>query len=310
MSYQIPVSHGDGPRHLELFDGYLLGIGAHAPIRYSHCIHLRPPNLKFSDRYGRVQFLGLNFTALLLADAALAALAVAPDYVPGGYWLIVYVSAFEGLIGGRCHIVDSMTLTNDLSSPRVLRGFCGHPCISCRLQRFGRKVRICIPAHWTWLNSRFHRSRIFSRFLGLLFIGVAFGPSLGSLAERLTDNPYVVFYLAFGLHGIVALFAWFIIPESLLPAQMEATRRTGVGESEGHWFSRMFSFLSPLAVFAPLPQKGGVSPQNAFKKDWSLTWLALSFAPESLVVGGVQYWLQYAIGKFNWSAEIVRMPLR
>lgn len=194
--------------------------------------------------------------------------------------------------------------------PRTLRGLCGHPRISRRLQRFGRKVRICIPAHWTWLNSRFRRSRIFSRFLGLFFIGVAFGPSLGSLAEHLTSNPNVVFYLAFGLHAIVALFAWFIIPESLLPAQMEATRRTRVGESEGHRFSRMFSFLSPLVVFAPLSQKGGVSPQNALKKDWSLTWLALSFAPESLVVGSVQFWLQYAIGKFNWSAEIVRVPSR
>jgi MFS family permease len=95
------VSHDDGPRHLKLFDSYLLGIGAHSSIRYPHCIRLRPPNLKFSDRYGRVQFLGLNFTALLLADAVLAALAVAPDYVPGGYWLVVYVSAFEGLIGGK-----------------------------------------------------------------------------------------------------------------------------------------------------------------------------------------------------------------
>jgi hypothetical protein len=70
------------------------------PIVYIHCIRLKP--LKFTDRNGRVPFLSLNFTALLLADAALAALAVAPDYVPGGYWFIVYVSAFEGLIGGRC----------------------------------------------------------------------------------------------------------------------------------------------------------------------------------------------------------------
>lgn len=117
MSYQITVSHGNGPRHLELFDNYLLGIGAHAPIRYPHWHPLRPLNTKFSDRYGRVQYLSLNFTAVLLADAALAALAVAPDYVPGGYWLIVYVSAFEGLIGGRGHLVDSMTPSDDLSPP-------------------------------------------------------------------------------------------------------------------------------------------------------------------------------------------------
>ena len=132
-----------------MFDNYLLGIGAHAPTRYPHWHPLRPLNTKFSDRYGRVQFLGFNFTAVLLADAALAALAVAPDYVPGGYWLIVYVSAFEGLIGGRGHLVDSTTPSDDLSSPRILCGLCGHPRISRRLQRFGLKVHIYIPAHWT-----------------------------------------------------------------------------------------------------------------------------------------------------------------
>jgi hypothetical protein len=155
----------------------------------------------------------------------------------------------------------------------------------------------------------YSRSRIFSRFHGLLFIGVAFGPTLGSLAERLYGNPYVVFYLALGLHAVNALFTWFIVPESLLPAQMDAARRTRRG-SGANWFSRMFSFLSPLAVFAPFPRKGDAPPQEDPQKDWSLTWLALSFAPESLILGGLQYTLQYAIGKFNWSTEIVRMLLK
>lgn len=59
---------------------------------------------KFSDRYGRVKFLGLNITTILLADTALAALAVVPEYVPGGYWSLLFISAFEGLIGGKCRI--------------------------------------------------------------------------------------------------------------------------------------------------------------------------------------------------------------
>jgi hypothetical protein len=132
---------------------------------------------------------------------------------------------------------------------------------------------------------------------------VALGPSLGGLAEHLSGNPYLIFYLALGLHAINAFFQWFIIPESLLPAQMDAARRAT-------WSSRMFSFLGPLAVLAPLPQKGGVNPQKALKKDWSLTWLALSLAPESLVIGSMQYWFQYLIGKFNWSAEMVGTPLK
>ncbi len=72
--------------------------------------HYIPETFKFSDRYGRVKFLGLNITALLLADAALAALAVAPEYVPGGYWFLLFISAVEGLIGGRCQPRSLTTL--------------------------------------------------------------------------------------------------------------------------------------------------------------------------------------------------------
>jgi hypothetical protein len=45
-------------------------------------------------------FLRLNTTAVLLSDAVLVSLAVAPERVPGGYWLLIYASAFQGLIGG------------------------------------------------------------------------------------------------------------------------------------------------------------------------------------------------------------------
>lgn len=131
----------------------------------------------------------------------------------------------------------------------------------------------------------------------------------GGIASRLSGNPYIIFYLAIGLHTINAFFQWFVIPESLLPAQMDAARRARKGRGKGHRFSRVFSFLGPLSVLAPLPPKGGVNPQEVLKKDWSLTWLALSLAPESLLIGGMQYWLQYAAGKFYWSAEMVGMTL-
>ena len=139
---------------------------------------------------------------------------------------------------------------------------------------------------------------------------MALGPSLGGLLEHLSGNPYIILYVALGLHTINAISQWFIIPESLLPAQMDAARRARRKARKGHWFRRMFSFLSPLTVLAPLPQKGGVNPQKALQKDWSLTWLALSLAPESLVFGGMQYWFQYAAGKFDWTAEMVGMPLK
>lgn len=138
---------------------------------------------------------------------------------------------------------------------------------------------------------------------------MALGPILGGIAERLSGNPNIIFYLAIGLHTINAFFQWFVIPESLLPAQMDAARRARKGRGKDHWFSRIFSFLGPLSVLAPLPPKGGVNLQEVLKKDWSLTWLTLSLAPESLLIGGMQYWLQYAAGKFYWSAEMVGMTL-
>ena len=139
---------------------------------------------------------------------------------------------------------------------------------------------------------------------------MAFGPSLGGLAEHISGNPYVIFYVALGLHVINALFTWFIIPESLLPAQMDAARRARGGGTKRDWFGGMFSFLAPLKVLAPLPQMESVSPQKTLKRDWSLTWVALSYVPESLLLGGAQYWLQYAAAEFNWTAEIVRRALR
>lgn len=69
---------------------------------------LRTPlrSLQFSDRYGRVRYLGFNTTCLLLSDIAVTALAVVPEYVPGNYWILVFASAFEGLIGGTFRFFD------------------------------------------------------------------------------------------------------------------------------------------------------------------------------------------------------------
>ena len=130
---------------------------------------------------------------------------------------------------------------------------------------------------------------------------MALGPSLGGLVQHLSGNPYIIFYIVLGLHwplqAINALFQWFIVPESLLPAQMEAARRAREVK-KGNWFRLMFSFLSPLMVLTPLSQ-------TSLKKDWSLTWLALSLAPRSLAIGSMHYWFQYAAGNFNWSTEMV-----
>lgn len=89
---------------------------------------------------------------------------------------------------------------------------------------------------------------------------------------------------------------------------MDAARRAQRVSNQGHFSSWVFGFFAPLKVFAPVAQKDGVTPQKFLNKDWSLTWLALSYAPDSLAIGGMQFWFQYAAGRFNWTGEMVRLP--
>jgi hypothetical protein len=204
----------------------------------------------------------------------------------------------------------SFSPRDDLESLfRIFRWDSGTPGIYCRLQRSWHKVCIPpIPACRLQFDNGLCRSRIFSRVHGLLFAGAALGPTIGGLTEHLSGKPYVVFYIALASHVIIACFFWFITPESLLPVQMDAARRVKRTSNEGYFSSWVSGFFVPLTVFAPVTHKDGVTPQKSLKKDWSLTWLAFSFAPDSLVMGGIQYSLQYATGKYNWTGEMVRLP--
>lgn len=121
-----------------------------APVTYLHCIHLKP--LKFSDRYGRVPYLGLNLTALLLADAALAALAVVPQYVPGGYWFIMFVSAFEGLVGGGFCLVDSTTSDDFHFAGHSAAGAATHAYLADCSDPATRSAFVPL-AHWTYYKT-------------------------------------------------------------------------------------------------------------------------------------------------------------
>ena len=128
------------------------------------------------------------------------------------------------------------------------------------------------------------RSRQFSLGAGLMFVGVAFGPSFGSLLVRLTETPITVFYLATCVHVLMAIYVWTIVPESLPKRTQKANRlraeqrrleeaRAEERETQEHlvgdrimWkmvcermlgrAKTIFSFLSPLSVFAPVKLDG------------------------------------------------------
>jgi MFS family permease len=123
------------------------------------------------------------------------------------------------------------------------------------------------------------RSRIFSLFLGLVFIGVALGPTLASLLIHFTHQAMSIFYVAAGMHLFYLLWVGFVIPESLSPSQMNASvvrwrekmaqARNGAGN-----LKMVFGFLTPLTIF--LPQRDSKNPLNG-RRDWSLTLLVIAY---------------------------------
>jgi hypothetical protein len=141
-------------------------------------------------------------------------------------------------------------------------------------------------------------SRVFSLFLGLLFTGLALGPTLGGLLIRITQNVLSVFYLATIMHLIYVIFVGFIIPESLSPLQMVASRdrhqqelkdlkeaREGVAVGLLVRIKKLFGFLSPLTMFIPTRVEGPRwKALHGHKRDWNLTLLAAGFGLMSMIM--------------------------
>ncbi|KAG6836783.1 hypothetical protein H0H93_003204 [Arthromyces matolae] len=203
----------------------------------------------YSDRHGRTRLLALSVIGLLYADFNFIFIARNFQRLPGGYWLLI--------IGP---IVEGVTATT-----------------------------AAMTAYAADTTTESARSRTLSLALGLLFTGMAVGPSLGALCIHITGTPITVFYASFGIHLVYAFIVCLLLPESLLKSQMERSRVAYEAElqnasqtaSEGTlvMIKRIFSFLSPLSVFFPeIHQPGpGDNPLKRKKRDWSLTMLVGSY---------------------------------
>lgn len=130
------------------------------------------------------------------------------------------------------------------------------------------------------------RSRIFSIYLGLVYIGMTIGPAFGGLLVRWSGNLLAVFYYAFVNHLFFASMVWFVVPESLAPTQLSRARaaynesKPRAGRGVGSLFARLASFFAPLKLFVPVT----VATCDGLlrrRKDWNLTLLA---AAHGLVV--------------------------
>ncbi|KAF8163650.1 major facilitator superfamily domain-containing protein [Crassisporium funariophilum] len=236
----------------------------------------------FSDRYGRTRVMGISVLGLLITDFNFIFVTLCFRHIPGGYWFLVVGPIIEGFLGG---------MTSGVAA---------------------------FHAYMADTTTENNRSRVFSLSLGLLFTGMALGPTLGSLLIRFTGQTLSVFFVAASMHVLYAFLVWFIIPESLPKKHMalsktkyaDALRDTALDREQNPAVSflvkskRIFAFLSPLTIFTPEEEKLTTrNPLKAPKKDWNLTLLALGYAFTISMMGSYTFKFQYAASTFGWSTE-------
>lgn len=105
-----------------------------------------------------------------------------PHVVPGGYRFLIIGPLFDGLLGG----MPTLSATNNAY------------------------IADCTPDGT--------RAQIYSRIMGVLMLGLAIGPVLGSAIIRRAHDVLAVFYFSTVLHSCMFLVVLFLLPESLSTA--------------------------------------------------------------------------------------------
>ena len=136
-----------------------------------------------------------------------------------------------------------------------------------------------------------NRAKVFSLMLGLVFCGMALGPTLAGLIISQTGDLLTPFYISTTIHATYLLMALLVIPESLtkdaalanaeaakLKKEQDALKLAKQEENMTHtykWIHRtlraIFFFLSPLAIFIPQ------NVENSRRRDWNMTAVAISY---------------------------------
>lgn len=129
----------------------------------------------------------------------------------------------------------------------------------------------------------------------------------------------MVFYAAITMDIIFLLLVWLAIPESLLPAQMEAARQEHARDLEAHHLTSgglladvkkaLLAVVEPLEIFLPSSESFTVPPVKLPSRSWNLTLIAVAYFPDALIAGASVYYLQYGMAKFGWHSEQVRTPI-
>ncbi|KAG9073728.1 hypothetical protein FS749_014737, partial [Ceratobasidium sp. UAMH 11750] len=232
---------------------------------------------QFGDRHGRSSVIALSIFAMLATDLVFV-LARSQSAHP----------AYAFLTAPRLLML----------SPLIEGGLGGFPTMQAAINAY---VSDATPAGTS-------RAKLFSRFFGILFLGVAAGPTIGSVL------PYDAFWISIVLGIANLLLVLLCLPESLTRAQREAFRASRIslalddikpttghgllGRVHGHIRSSIKSTLGPMAILRPRKRTG--QGQAVSGEDWSLTYLAISLALYLLTIAIYSVKFLYAEHVFGW----------
>ncbi|KAG9087030.1 hypothetical protein FRC07_012928, partial [Ceratobasidium sp. 392] len=225
---------------------------------------------QLSDRVGRVRIITLSALSGTMVDLVFVLVVRNSEQFPGGYHLLVLSNMIDGLLGGfSTAIAISHAYVSD-----------------------------CVPST--------ERSRWFSLWSGIIFGGMAFGPSLGSLITGFTQNIMVIFYINVVFDAIYTIFVAFILPESMSPEALRSaseSRKLAESHSKSSWWretiGKLLTVVAPLTMFLPRV----VSRSGSRKRyDWNPTFVGLAFALHATNSGSYSFKYQYALKAFAWSS--------
>ncbi|KAF5315849.1 hypothetical protein D9611_005020 [Ephemerocybe angulata] len=236
----------------------------------------------FADRHGRATILGISVLGLLITDFSIIFVYYFSEHLPGNYWFIMVGSVLEGLVGGFSTSVAAQ------------------------------------HAYISETSTDASRARFLSLGLGLMFSGVAIGPTVGSVLIRATEQLISVFYLTLAVHLFYAVLIFIGLPEPLSESRMKQSQRKYAEElrvdaeeqatnGAPGWrvrARRLFRFLSPLSIFMPdFVVEGEANPLKKKEKDWSLALLAVAYGCTISLIASAPYLFQYATATFGWTTE-------
>ncbi|KZO96709.1 MFS general substrate transporter [Calocera viscosa TUFC12733] len=140
------------------------------------------------------------------------------------------------------------------------------------------------------------RVKIFSRFFGLIYIGVALGPVISGFLVKMTDNLISVFYLSASSWLLLALLFATALPESLSQETMTKKRHEREAKRLAHKGSWL-NFAAPLIIFVPRKRVGRL------RRDWNVTMIGMAAFCMLLVYGIYHMKFAYAIFVYAWGSE-------